>query len=106
MFYYYPKNSNESFIAIRNDTLLKEVNIKKGDTSLWKINWLSDCKYSVHYISGINMDSKEMEQFYKATQLNVSIQKVTANYYIFSAEVTSPKQKKVFSDTVWMIPRK
>lgn len=104
IFYSHYQGSEELYKTIRSDSLQQEINLTKGDTSLWKIKWISDCKYSVQYVSGIQMESKEMEQFYRSATFIATVIKVKPDYYVFSADVTTSKQRLEIRDTVWRKP--
>jgi hypothetical protein len=101
IFFSKPRGSDTWYKTIRHDSLQQEINLNTGDTSLWKVTWLSDCKYSVQYISGIHMESKEMDQFYRAATFVATVTSVTPDCYVFSAEATASKQHIVYSDTAW-----
>ena len=98
----YPKNSSDHYLINRSDEFQKEVNTKTGDTVLWKINWISDCTYSLQYISGSEKVTPELSEFYKQHKVVYQIQIATADYYIFKASADKASNTVFQTDTVWM----
>jgi hypothetical protein len=94
-------SDGQHFLIIRKDTTDAEVNLATGDTSFWKVKWISDCDFISQYISGGRMESKEQEEFFKKTVAQFSIQKVTPLYYIFTGTVKTPKGDRTYTDTTW-----
>ena len=52
VFYFYPKNSSESFNIIRNDSIQMEINLNTQDTTIWRIRWQNDHLFNVRYWTG------------------------------------------------------
>lgn len=92
----------QHLLIIRKDSIQLEVNQKTGDTSLWKIKWLSNCDFTAQYISGGRIESKAQEEFYKRSLAQFSIQKVVTKYYIFTGSLKTPKGDKTYTDTTWV----
>lgn len=100
-FYSYPKNSNLRYNFTRTDDVQKEVNTNSGDSVLWKVNWISDCSYTLKYLSGSEKQKPEEADFLKKHKLLYEIGNITPNYYLFKTYVDNNKNPVIMSDTVW-----
>jgi hypothetical protein len=98
-FHYYPKTSAAHYIDIRDGNVVHEIETGKGDTSVWSINWLSDCRYKLQYVSGGNFNEKQLEVLRKSSP-EFEIAKVADNYYVFDGFVD--KKQVIVSDTMWL----
>ena len=79
-----------------------EIDLKSGDTSYWKIGWISDCEFNCDYISATITKSKKDESFYKNSTIKFSIIKTSKEYYVFEALFSSALLTKKYIDTVWL----
>ena len=100
-FHFYT-DKEQHFLIIRKDTIQLEVNLTTGDTSYWKLKWLSNCDFTAQYISGGRMESKEQEEFFKKMVAQFSIQKVTSQYYVYTGIFKTLKGNKTVTDTTWL----
>ena len=99
-FYSYPKNSPDPFLYQRDNDIQKEINIKTSDTLFWKVNWLSECTYSLKYISGCK--DKALLDFARKHIVLVSIKKITEDYFTYDAFIDKLSNLPVISDTQWI----
>jgi hypothetical protein len=90
------------FLIIRKDSIQLEVNQMTGDTSHWKVKWLTNCDFNAQYISGGKMESQAQEEFYKKTLAQFSVQKVATKYYVFTGSIKTPQGYKTYTDTTWL----
>ncbi len=94
-------------VIIRKDSLQSEINMRTGDTSYWRINWITDCQFSSHYLSGIKFASKGDEYFYKtSTLVTITIGTITKDYFLYDALFENEYSRKKYSDTCWLHERK
>ncbi|MCU7550898.1 hypothetical protein OCK74_17390 [Chitinophagaceae bacterium LB-8] len=101
-FQFYSKRSGERYLVIRQDTLQKELNINTGDTSYWKVKWLSDCTFSATYLSGGPEKTEEEKDFLTRHQTVVQILKITPTYYIVEGSLDSINSDMSIVDTIWI----
>ena len=73
-----------------------------GDTSYWKIKWLSDCTFSASYISGGPQQSEEEKDFLTHHQTVVQILEITPEYYIVEGSLDSVNSEMSIVDTIWI----
>ncbi|MDI3320394.1 hypothetical protein [Pinibacter soli] len=99
LFYYYPKTSAAHYIDFRNGDSVHEIETEKGDTSVWSVKWLSDCRYKLQYVSGGNFNEKQVELLKKSTP-EFEISKVADSYYVFDGFVD--KKQVIVNDTMWL----
>ena len=60
VFYSYPKNTSDRYFSIREGAVQREANLTNGDTTIWQVNWLTDCSYALKYVSGAKTAPKEV----------------------------------------------
>ena len=101
-FHFYQNNRQYHSIVIRKDSLQTEVNLSTGDSTFWRIAWVSDCQFTCNYISGSKIKSQEELDFYKKSTLTFNILKTTKKYYTYDALFTSNNNSQSFSDTMWL----
>jgi hypothetical protein len=101
-FHFYPKDSKSHYLIIREDSLQSEINLKTGDTSFWKIKWLSGCEFNCSYISGIKSKSTAQQDFFNKSNLTVSIVYTSKDFYVYDGIFQSGLFTKQFNDTMWL----
>lgn len=104
-FHFYQDNGQYHSIVIRKDSLQTEVNLFTGDSSFWKILWVSDCQFISRFISSSKIKSQEELDFYKKSMITFNILKITEKYYTYEALFSSGNLSKSFNDTMWLIPK-
>jgi hypothetical protein len=105
LFYFYPKNSNESFSIIRNDSVQKEINHNTKDTSIWRIRWQNDTLFNVRYLSGTKKISDAEASFYDAHIIMIKINRINSEYYTFSGGLDVVSGIANTQDTLWFKPK-
>lgn len=104
-FHFYQNNGQYHSVIIRKDSLQTEVNLSTGDSTFWKIVWISDCKFTSSYISGSKIKTPEELDFYKKSTLTFNIIKISEKYYTWDALFSSNGKSRTFSDTMWLKER-
>jgi hypothetical protein len=104
-FHFYQNSGQYHSIIIRKDSLQTEVNLSTGDSTFWRILWVSDCQFTCSYISGSKMKSQEELDFYKKSTLTFNILKTTKKYYTYDALFKTDNNSRSFSDTMWLIAK-
>jgi hypothetical protein len=74
----------------RNDSIQTETNLKTGQISKYKIDWESECKFSLTIIEG----RQELLDFYKNKKLYIEIVEIYTDGYKFSAKLDGFDQIK------------
>jgi hypothetical protein len=87
---------------IRKDSSQIEINVTTGDSTFWRIAWISDCAFTCTFISGANIKSTEEVAFYKSSNLKFYITHVSRDYYTYEALLTNRNYSKTLSDTIWL----
>jgi hypothetical protein len=104
-FYYYPKDSKESYYDLRNDSILGEINLSTRDTSIWRIRWQSDSVIEMRYVTGSRKLTDAQRAFRHAHTIVVRIDSVAAEYYTFSGGMDSVGGIGNTQDTMWFKPK-
>ncbi len=89
----------------RNGYVQKEINPQKHETTLWDVEWKSDCLYTLKYNSGYEDRSKYEIKFFHKHTVVVQILSVTENYYIFKTSMDKASNPTVSTDTLWIKQR-
>jgi hypothetical protein len=101
-FFYYPKNSHDKYVSKRDGAYQNEKNLHTGDTAVYKVEWLSDCKYSLKLIScSVKMSAGEKD-FWENHKLVYDITSVAKNYYTFNGYADKSSNLVLGTDTMWM----
>ncbi len=101
-FYFYAKNSTTRYRDVRDDKYVYEYDLDKGDSSVWKLDWLDDCTYSMKHVSGNAAMTPEMKDFVKKHPVVCRIENITEDYYTFKSYIDKPKGNAVLTDTMWL----
>ena len=72
-----------------------------GDSTVWKVNWVDDCTYTLKYISGGKID-EETFKILKKHKLAYEITKVTNDYYLYKGYLDNSSNNLIQSDTMWL----
>ena len=102
VFYSYPKNTADRFVSYRDNGIAKEYDLIKGDSSIWKVDWKSNCSYSLKFVSGSAKQKPEVAEFLKKHIFFYTIQSITSDYYVFNGYIDKPKGDLLHSDTMWL----
>jgi hypothetical protein len=75
------------YYIVRNDSIQKEIDVKKGEINLFNIIWISDCKYILTMKEG----NQQLMNFYKGKQLVITLIETYPDGYKYSAEMNGMK---------------
>lgn len=78
---------NTNYYIVRNDSIQKEIDVKKSEIAIFNITWISDCKY----ILTIKEGNQLVMDFYKGKQLVITVIETYPNGYKYSAEMIGMK---------------
>jgi len=101
-FYSYPKNSAEKYAIIRNGEYQYEKDLVNGDSIIYKIEWLSDCKYSLKFISTNAKMTTDESAFWDKHKLVYEITGSTSNYYTYKGYFDKTSNVSISADTMWL----
>lgn len=103
-FYFYPADSKQQYMIVRNSFLQMEINLKTNDTSFWKINWQNDCSVNMKFIKSTRLLSQFEDSFFHSHSVVVETLHVKNNYCVFKQGLDSLNYKSII-DTLWFAPR-
>ena len=98
-FYFYAPDHKTQYSITRNNTVQKEVNLKTGEQSIWKMNWRSSCICELTFVSRSTHVNKEELLNLVSHKTIVQITQVTKDYYVFKAGMDNLDNP--FQDTAW-----
>lgn len=104
-FYFYPPDNSGPFKFVRKDSIQYEIDLQTKDTSIWKLQWLSNCLIKSNFISITKELPKEMIAFFNDHTIYLEIMEVTAKYYRFKIIPDSLTSKLIYTDTAWFNPK-
>jgi|GEM_PF-5201360 hypothetical protein len=103
VFHVYLKHEGGAhYVIYRDGDKETEINLNKGDSTVWKVQWLDDCTYSVHYLSGNTPITRHTSEYLQRHNLVYKIKKATPNYYTYSEFWDNARGLSLESDTVWL----
>jgi hypothetical protein len=88
------------YTMIRNDSVQTETNMKTGNISKYKIHWINNCSYELHFLEGTEVLPRERLELKKGMVLRTTIISGTNSYYCFNS--TSNLTDRVLNDTIWL----
>jgi len=106
-FYFYPRNSTNQYVTWRNGDEQVEKNLGTGDTTVYRVEWINDCTYSLAYISTNEKWTQDLIDFEKKNKLVCEITDATDAYYIFKSHFDKHPGLTIHNnDTIWRNERK
>lgn len=102
IFYTYSNTKHIRYRLERNGETEKDINLDSGDSSVWRMNWKDNQTYTFEYIGGNSPQMKGMEKFLEKHKIACKIEKVTADYYIYSGYFDKVTNLPISKDTVWL----
>ena len=103
-FYFYPPKS-KGFTLVRKGGVQAEIDHSNGDTTFWKINWISDCVFDLKFIRKSRPMSLYEEKYFNAHTAVFEVLKSEKDYYIFKVRMDSISNLNSSTDTVWLNPK-
>ncbi|MFZ6023454.1 MAG: hypothetical protein ACOYVG_03260 [Bacteroidota bacterium] len=105
IFHSYNKTGTH-FIINRIDGVQQDINTKTNDTTYWKIDWLSDCRFAATYLTGSGPKTPEEKNFYQSAVLFYEVKVIADNYYVGTTTVKAPNGTSMSTDTTWFVEKK
>lgn len=102
IFYSYPKNSADKYLTKREGEYQYERNLYTGDTMVYKIEWLSGCKYALRFVSTNAKLTADEKDFWQGHKLVYDIITVTEDYYTFKGYIDKTSNLPISTDTMWI----
>lgn len=102
IFYFYPQNTKDQLLEVREDGYLTEKVLATGDTALWKVKWDSECVYRLTYVSGSLPLNKQVSKIVKKHDFVYKINSITDQYYTFTGYLDNTANLPIQNDTMWM----
>lgn len=103
-FHTYTKRGDHIQIT-RIDGIQQDVNTRTKDTTYWKIDWLSNCRFAATYLSGAGPKDDAEKRLYQNSILYFDIKEIADNYYVGTTTVKAPNGNSIFTDTTWLVHR-
>lgn len=100
-YFSYPANSNDSSTTHRSKDKLVEIDLRSGDSTVWKIKWTGKCTYDAEYISGSKKLEPDVRNFLKEHKFIFKVQAVTTDYFILAAYYDKIKDRPFAVDTAF-----
>jgi hypothetical protein len=100
-FYFYPTNSQQKFLIIRDRSVQKEINMITYDTSFWKVTWQNNCVFNLKFIRKSQPITTEEKSFFNSHISIVKILIVKKDYYVFKGGFDSINSAIALTDTLW-----
>ncbi len=105
VFIYFSSADGSHHTYTRNGNMQKEVNPATHETTIWDLEWVSDCAYLLTYNSGMEDRPKSTQQLLKNHKFFCQITSVTDDYYVVQTGLDKASNPVVEKDTLWIKQR-
>jgi len=105
VFVFFSSADGASRTYTRNGAMQKEFNPVTRETTIWDVEWVSDCIYSLKYNSGFEDKPKQTQELLKNHKFLFQILSVTDDYYTFQSTLDKTSNPVVLKDTLWIRQR-
>jgi len=102
-FYFHSLKANNKYIITRDSSVQQEINLKTGDTSFWKVNWINDYLYNLKFIRSTQSMSIAQKMFFHSHIAVIKILEIKRNYYVFKSSIDSIPVRNTLPDTLWFM---
>ena len=107
-FYAYPRNSSDHYKIVRSQDFQVEYDLKTGDSTVYNVQWDSDCQYSLTYLSSSKKTASRQETL-NNIKLVYDIVSVAPTFYVYKiypdgALPGNMEHSVVSTDTAWLQP--
>ncbi len=86
---------------MRKNNIQKEVDLNTGKSSFWRVDWTSECQFTLAFQSKEEPFREGEQEFLKSHVVTVDILKVRKEYYIFRAGIED-YPASYLQDTAWV----
>jgi hypothetical protein len=90
----------------RNGNDQKEVNSLTHQSVDYVVAWVSDCSYSLQYITGLEDRPAQEQEMARKHKFLVQILKVTDDYYTYQTSLDKATNPVIATDTLWIKQRR
>jgi hypothetical protein len=104
VFYCYPKNTTDQYLIEKQGQFETDVDLIKGDSCVWKVDWKKNCEFTLQYLSGNMLTDVEITAF-KKHKIAFRVLDVTNNYYTYSSFLDKTSGVFILTDTTWTHPK-
>jgi hypothetical protein len=105
VFIYFSPADGSRQTYTRNGDIQKQVNPTTHETTIWDLEWVSDCAYLLTYNSGMEDRPKSTQQLLKKHKFFCQITSVTNDYYVVQTGLDKASNPVVEKDTLWIKQR-
>jgi hypothetical protein len=81
---------------------LKQVNLTTGDSSIWEIQWVEECGFTIKYLFGNDSLSRGQNYYLQRHLIALKIENITPDYYLYSAYRDRIGHRLYARDTFWV----
>lgn len=104
-FYFYPAESKQPYMIVRDRSFQKEINLKTNETSFFQVNWQNDCMFNMRLIKTTRALSAFENSLFRSHTTTIKILVINQDFYICKLGIDSLNSKPVI-DTLWFKPKK
>ncbi len=105
IFHSYSKRTGAHIIITRMNGVQQDINTSTHDTTYWKLDWLSDCRFVATYLTGSGPKTADEKTFYQSSFLYFEVKEIADNYYVGTTTVKAPNGNSSSTDTTWFTER-
>jgi hypothetical protein len=100
VFHVFQATSGDHYVIYRDDQTEREVVAAKGDSTVWNIQWLDDCNYTLQYVSGNVKLTGRQANFVKKHKLFYHLSPAGKDYCLYVETIDGPSGILIEKDTM------
>ena len=102
IFFSYPKNSADKYVSKREGLYQNEKNLLTGDSTVYKVEWIDNCKYTLKLLTSSGKMTAAEKDFWENHKLVYTITGIDKNYYTYNGYADKSSNLLLTTDTMWL----
>ena|ERR1700722_11072157 len=96
------QDKHQPYKIIIARSTMKQVNLTTGDSSVWEIQWVEECGFTIKYLSGNDSLSKGQKYYLQYHRIALKIEDIMPDYYLYTAYRDRIGHRPYSRDTLWI----
>jgi hypothetical protein len=96
------QDKHQPYKILITRSTLKQVNLTTGDSSIWEIQWVEECGFTIRYLFGNDSLGQRQKYYLLQHVIALKIESITPDYYLYSAYRDRIGHRLYARDTLWV----
>lgn len=96
------QDKHQPYRIFISGSTLKQVNLTTGDSSIWEIQWVGECGFTIKFLSGNDPLSQGQKNYLQQHVIALKIEHITPDYYLYSVYRDRIGHRLYARDTLWV----